>query len=36
VTTGTLTDAFPVAPGQTWTTIWQGLDVAGLSVVFEA
>jgi 2-oxo-3-hexenedioate decarboxylase len=35
VTTGTLTDAFPVAPGQRWTTLWRGLDVEGLTVVFE-
>jgi 2-oxo-3-hexenedioate decarboxylase len=34
VTTGTLTDAYPVAPGETWSTCWQGLDVTGLTVRF--
>lgn len=36
VTTGTLTDAFPVAAGETWTTIWHGADLEGLTVVFES
>jgi 2-oxo-3-hexenedioate decarboxylase len=30
VTTGTLTDAMPVAPGETWSTRFDGLGVAGL------
>ncbi|MEL7116840.1 MAG: hypothetical protein AAGP08_14885, partial [Pseudomonadota bacterium] len=32
VTTGTLTDAGPVAPGETWTTELSGVDVPGLSI----
>lgn len=34
VTTGTLTDAMPVAPGQTWSTALEGLALPGLSVRF--
>jgi 2-oxo-3-hexenedioate decarboxylase len=34
VTTGTLTDALPVAPGQRWTTELAGLDLPGLDVRF--
>ncbi|MCC2095436.1 MAG: hydratase [Hyphomicrobiales bacterium] len=34
VTTGTLTRAFPVAPGETWTTALRGLDLPGLTVRF--
>jgi len=34
VTTGTLTDAHPVAPGETWTTRIQGLPLAGMTVEF--
>ncbi len=30
VTTGTLTDAWPVAPGQTWVSDYGALDVGGL------
>jgi 2-keto-4-pentenoate hydratase len=35
VTTGTLTDAHPVAPGDTWSTEIRGLPVPGLKVVFR-
>ena len=36
VTTGTLTDAMPVAPGETWSTRIAGLGIAGLSLRFES
>ena len=32
VTTGTLTRAFPVFPGERWTTRIEGFDLPGLSV----
>lgn len=32
ITTGTVTDAWPVAPGQTWTSDYGALGVAGLTV----
>ena len=32
VTTGTLTRALSVAPGQTWSTQLQGVDLGGVSV----
>lgn len=35
VSTGTLTDAHPVAPGETWSTEIRGLNLQGLRVVFE-
>ena len=35
VTTGTVTDAWPVAPGQTWTSDYGQLDVPGISVTFR-
>jgi 2-oxo-3-hexenedioate decarboxylase len=35
ITTGTLTDAHPVAPGETWTTSLSGLPLAGLTIRFE-
>jgi 2-oxo-3-hexenedioate decarboxylase len=35
VTTGTLTRAFPVAPGETWTTRLHGLDLPPLSMRFR-
>jgi 2-oxo-3-hexenedioate decarboxylase len=35
VTTGTLTQALPVAPGETWTTVLTGIDLEGLQVRFE-
>lgn len=34
VTTGTLTDALPVVPGQRWTTALDGLDLPGLDIRF--
>lgn len=34
VTTGTLTDALPVAPGERWTTQLVGLDLPGIDVRF--
>ena len=36
VTTGTLTAAFPVAPGQRWHTALQGIALPGLDVEFTA
>ena len=35
VTTGTLTDAWPVAPGETWSSDYGELGLRGLSVTFE-
>lgn len=32
VSTGTLTDAAPVAPGETWSTEFTGIDLPGLTV----
>jgi 2-keto-4-pentenoate hydratase len=34
VTTGTLTDAWPVAPGQTWTSDYGALGLRGLTLSF--
>jgi 2-oxo-3-hexenedioate decarboxylase len=34
VTTGTITDAAPVAPGQTWTSDYGSLPIDGLTVTF--
>jgi 2-keto-4-pentenoate hydratase len=34
VTTGTLTRAFPILPGQRWSTELDGIDLPGLSVCF--
>jgi len=34
VSTGTLTDAHPVAPGETWSTAFEGLPLKGLKVSF--
>ena len=34
VSTGTLTDAHPVKPGETWTTAFEGLPLPGLTVKF--
>lgn len=34
VTTGTITDAHPVAPGQTWHSSYFGVPLAGLTVAF--
>jgi 2-oxo-3-hexenedioate decarboxylase len=35
VTTGTLTQAMPVTPGETWTTVLMGIEVKSLRVRFE-
>ena len=35
VTTGTLTPALPIIPGQTWSTNLSGIALSGLSVSFE-
>jgi len=35
VSTGTLTDAHPVAPGERWSTEFEGLSLQGLSLSFE-
>ena len=34
VSTGVLTDAHPIAPGETWRTAFEGLPLAGLEVSF--
>lgn len=34
ITTGTLTDAYPVKPGETWSTSFTGLPLAGLEIRF--
>ncbi len=34
ITSGTLTDARPVAPGETWKTRIEGVDLPGLSLTF--
>jgi 2-oxo-3-hexenedioate decarboxylase len=34
VTTGTLTRAFPVAPGETWTTELSGIALDGIAIRF--
>jgi 2-oxo-3-hexenedioate decarboxylase len=34
ITTGTLTAALPIAPGETWTSDYAGLPVAGLHLTF--
>jgi 2-oxo-3-hexenedioate decarboxylase len=35
ITTGTLTRAFPVGPGEHWSTTLEGIDLPGLSVEFS-
>jgi 2-oxo-3-hexenedioate decarboxylase len=35
VTTGTLTPALPIRPGQTWSTNLNGIALSGISVLFE-
>lgn len=35
VSTGTLTDAHPVQPGETWSTAFEGLPLPGLTVSFR-
>jgi 2-oxo-3-hexenedioate decarboxylase len=34
ITTGTITDAWPVAPGEEWTSDYGELDVGGLTLRF--
>ncbi|MDO8306017.1 2-keto-4-pentenoate hydratase [Herminiimonas sp.] len=34
ISTGTLTDAYPVKPGQTWTTAFSGLALPGMTLSF--
>lgn len=34
ITTGSWTDGYPVLPGQTWTTAFSGLSLAGLTLSF--
>lgn len=34
ITTGTLTEALPITPGETWSTTLAGIDVLGLRVQF--
>ena len=36
ISTGTLTDALPVAPGETWSTRFSGIDVQDLDIEFTA
>ncbi len=36
VTTGTLTRALPIRPGQTWSTVLEGIELPGLTVEFAA
>jgi 2-oxo-3-hexenedioate decarboxylase len=35
VSTGTLTDAHPVKPGETWSTAFDGLSLPGLTITFK-
>jgi len=35
VTTGTLTRAMPVKPGETWSTSLTGIDLPGLAIAFR-
>jgi 2-keto-4-pentenoate hydratase len=35
ITTGTLTDVFPVSPGETWSTTISGIELPGLSIAIE-
>ncbi|HEX6155937.1 MAG TPA: decarboxylase, partial [Burkholderiales bacterium] len=35
ISTGTITDAHPVRPGETWSTRLAGLPIPGLAVRFE-
>lgn len=34
ISTGTWTDAYPVEPGQTWTTAFSGVTLAGITISF--
>ncbi len=36
VTTGTVTRAFPISPGERWTTAVAGLDLPGMDLSFVA
>ncbi len=36
ITTGTLTDAAPIAPGETWSTRFKGDELPGLNIHFTA
>jgi 2-oxo-3-hexenedioate decarboxylase len=36
ITTGTITDAWPVGPGQTWRSDYGGLGIEGLVLTFDA
>ena len=36
VTTGTVTSAYRVQPGQTWQSVLDGIDLPGMSVSFVA
>ena len=35
ISTGTMTDAAPVAPGETWSTEFEGNELSGLTIHFE-
>jgi len=35
ISTGTLTELFPVSPGETWTTTISGIELPGLSISIE-
>ena len=35
ISTGTMTDAFPVAPGETWSTEFEGHELSGMTLRFE-
>ena len=35
ITTGTLTAALPIRPGQTWSTNLKGIALSGITVSFE-
>lgn len=34
ITTGTWTDAYPIAPGQTWSTAFSGISLPGMTISF--
>jgi 2-oxo-3-hexenedioate decarboxylase len=35
ISTGTLTRAFPVKAGETWTTTLKGINLEGVNLLFE-
>jgi 2-keto-4-pentenoate hydratase len=35
ISTGTLTELFPVSPGETWSTTIGGIELPGLSISIE-